>query len=111
MKLKRGLISVFIVLTMLVSVLYSGTQVKEQEKQNIFDNTKTVHIWYADEALTDHLSSMAVKFNEEYGVRVIPVLQSGLEFLEKINEASLTTKTVPDLYIASNDIMEKAYLT
>lgn len=96
---------------MMFVVLHAGSVVKEQERQNIFDHTRTLHIWYTDEALTDHLSSMAVKFNEENGIRVIPVLQSGLELLEKINEASLTTDAVPDLFIASNDLMEKAYLS
>ena len=110
MNLTKRIISACLVLVMLFSVLYLGNQVKEQEKQEVFDNTKTLHIWYTDEALTDYLSSMAVKYNEEHGVRVIPTLQSGLELLQKINEASLTTENYPDLYIASNDNMEKAYL-
>ena len=110
MNLTKRVISAFLVLVMLFSVLYLGNQVKEQEKLEVFDNTKTLHIWYTDEALTDYLSSMAVRYNEEHGVRVIPTLQSGLELLQKINEASLTSEYYPDLYIASNDNMEKAYL-
>ena len=111
MSLTKRVVSAFLVLVMLFSVLYAGNQVKEQEKQEIFDNTKTLHIWYTDEALTDYISSMAVKYNEKYGIRVIPTLQSGLELLQKINEASLTSDYYPDLYIASNDNMEKAYLS
>ena len=110
MSLTKRIISAFLVLVMLFSVLYAGKQVKEQEKQEVFDNTKTLHIWYTDEALTDYLGSMAVRYNEEHGVRVIPTLQSGLELLQKINDASLTSDAYPDLYIASNDNMEKAYL-
>ena len=110
MSLTKRIISAFLVLVMLFSVLYAGKQVKEQEKQEVFDNTKTLHIWYTDEALTDYLGSMAVRYSEEHGVRVIPTLQSGLELLQKINEASLTSDAYPDLYIASNDNMEKAYL-
>ena len=110
MSLTKRIVSACLVLVMLFSVLYAGNQVKEQEKQEIFDNTRTLHIWYTDEALTDYLSSMAVRYNEEHGVRVIPTLQSGLELLQKINEASLTSEYYPDLYIASNDNMEKAYL-
>ena len=110
MNLTKRVISAFLVLVMLFSVLYLGNQKKEQEKLEVFDNTKTLHIWYTDEALTDYISSMAVKYNEEHGVRVIPTLQSGLELLQKINEASLTSEYYPDLYIASNDNMEKAYL-
>lgn len=111
MSLTKRVVSAFLVFVMLVSVLYAGNQVKEQEEQEVFDNTKTLHVWYTDEALTDYISSMAVKYNEKYGVRVIPTLQSGLELLQKINEASLTSGYYPDLYIASNDNMEKAYLS
>ena len=111
MSLTKRVLSAFLVLVMLFSVLYAGNEVKEQEKQEVFDNTKTLHIWYTDEALTDYISSMAVRYNEEYGVRVIPTLQSGLELLQSINEASLTSNYYPDLYIASNDNMEKAYLS
>lgn len=111
MSLTKRVLSAFLVLVMLFSVLYAGNVVKEQEKQEVFDNTKTLHIWYTDEALTDYISSMAVKYNEEYGVRVIPTLKSGLELLQSINEASLTSEYYPDLYIASNDNMEKAYLS
>ena len=110
MSLTKRIVSAFLVLAMLFSVLYAGNQVKEQERLEVFDNTKTLHIWYTDEALTDYLSSMAVRYGEEHGVRVIPTLQSGLELLQKINEASLTLEYYPDLYIASNDNMEKAYL-
>ena len=111
MSLSKRVLSAFLVLVMLFSVLYAGNEVKEQEKQEVFDNAKTLHIWYTDEALTDYISSMAVRYNEEYGVRVIPTLQSGLELLQSINEASLTSNYYPDLYIASNDNMEKAYLS
>jgi maltose-binding protein MalE len=110
MNFTKRILSTVAVLALLLGVLYAGNQSREQERESIFDHTKTLHIWYTDEALTDYLSSMAVRFNEENGVRVIPVLQSGLEFLEQINEASLTNEDTPDLYIASNDIMEKAYL-
>ncbi|MBR5316364.1 MAG: extracellular solute-binding protein [Lachnospiraceae bacterium] len=110
MSLTKRVISAFLVLVMLFSVLYLGNQKKEQDKMAVFDNTRTLHVWYTDEALTDYISSMAVKYNEEHGVRVIPTLQSGLELLQKINEASLTSEYYPDLYIASNDNMEKAYL-
>ena len=63
MSLTKRVISAFLVLVMLISVLYAGNQVKEQKEQEVFDNTKTLHIWYTDEALTDFLSSMAVRYN------------------------------------------------
>ena len=88
MSLSKRVLSAFLVAAMCIAVLYTGNQVKEEEEKNIFDQTATLHLWYTDEALTDYLGSMAVKYSEEHGIRVIPVLQSGLELLEKINEAS-----------------------
>ena len=70
----------------------------------------TVNLWYTDEALSDYLGSVALDFSEEKDVRVIPKLVSGLEYLETINQDSLQTNSYPDLYIISNDCLEKAYL-
>ena len=61
MSLGKRMISVLLILVLLAGVFYTANQVKEQEKQEIFDQTKTLHLWYADEAMTDYLSSMAVK--------------------------------------------------
>ena len=41
---------------------------------------------------------------------MIPVYTSGLEYLETLNQASLNEEEAPDLYIVSNDSLEKAYL-
>ncbi|MDE6202645.1 MAG: extracellular solute-binding protein, partial [Lachnospiraceae bacterium] len=65
--------------------------------------------WYTDEALTSYLGSAAVTYNETHDVRIVPVLESGLEYLEKINQVSLEGNE-PDMYILSNDLLEKAYL-
>ena len=43
-------------------------------------------------------------------MRVVPVHTSGREYLETVNQASLHTDEVPDMYITSNDSLEKAYL-
>ena len=111
MNFSKRILSAVLVVVMCITMLYMGNQVKVEEEKNIFDHAETLHIWYTDEALTDYLGSMAVKFNEEQGIRVIPVLQSGLELLENINAASLSKESTPDLFIATNDIIEKAYLT
>jgi len=69
----------------------------------------TLYLWYTDESLTSYLSGAAVTYNETHDVRVVPVLTSGLEYLETINEASLTEE-VPDMFVVSHDSLEKAYL-
>ena len=56
-------------------------------------------------------SSVAVSYSEyQDEVRVVPVYTPGMEYLETINQASLQGEEVPDLYIVSNDSLEKAYL-
>ena len=84
---------------------------EEAEEEFLFGHRDTLYLWYTDEALTDYLNSVVVSYSEyQDEVRVVPVYTSGLEYLETINQASLQTKEVPDLYIVSNDSLEKAYL-
>lgn len=77
----------------------------------IFGHRDTLYLWYTDDALTDYLNSVVVSYNEyQDDTRVIPVYTSGSEYLETINQASLHTEEIPDLYIVGNDSLEKAYL-
>lgn len=81
------------------------TTIVSDEVQNV------LHLWYTDDALTDYLNSAALEFYEKTGARVQIELKSGLEYLEEINEASLYTEEGPDVYIVSDDSLEKAYLS
>ncbi len=93
-----------------------GLSVRSEETEGetdetLFGHRETLYLWYADETLTDFLNSVAVSYSEyQDEVRVVPVYTQGLEYLETINQASLQTEEVPDLYIVSNDSLEKAYL-
>lgn len=89
----------------------SGKTISQEQEESIFTRGKeTIYFWYTDEALTDYLGSAAVAYGEAHDVRVIPVLASGLEYLEEINKASIQSENMPDLYIISNDSLEKAFL-
>lgn len=68
-------------------------------------------LWYTDEKLEDYLASVALDYQNSRGVQVIPVLKSGLEYLEEVNRASLEAENAPDIYIVSNDSLEKANLS
>lgn len=86
-------------------------ETEEPVEESFFGHRETLYLWYADETLTDYLNSMAVSYSEyQDSVRVVPVYTQGLEYLETINRASLQTEEGPDLYIVSNDSLEKAYL-
>jgi maltose-binding protein MalE len=72
---------------------------------------ETIYFWYTDESMTSFFNSAAVSFGEREGVRVIPVLTSEGEYLEAINQDSLSSEEhTPDVYLIDNDSLEKAYL-
>lgn len=114
MSLKKRLLGTAVLLCAAAAVAvtgFSGKTISQEKEDTIFAKKEdTIYFWYTDEALTDYLHSAAVAYNKEHEVRVIPVLSSGLEYLENINKASIQAENVPDLYIISNDSLEKAYL-
>lgn len=78
--------------------------------ENVLTAKPTITLWYTDEALEDFLAAMSLEYLENYDVRVLPVLTSGVEYLEEINRASLEKENAPDLYVVTNDSLEKAHL-
>ncbi|MCM1135083.1 MAG: sugar ABC transporter substrate-binding protein [Clostridium sp.] len=113
MSLKQRLTSVGIIaIAALITLGIAGSrgQITQEQEEAIFSSGKeTIYLWYTDEALSSYLSAAAVTYNENHNVRVVPVLNSGLEYLESINQSSLES-SAPDLYILSHDSLEKAYL-
>ncbi len=114
MSLKKRLtaIGILAILAGLVFVIAkSGKEVVEikENEQIVTGGKETLYLWYTDEALTSYLSGAAVTYSENHDVRIVPVLESGLEYLETINKASVEGND-PDLYVISHDSLEKAYL-
>ena len=87
-----------------------STSEEIEEAVNLVDEKDTIYFWFSDETMADYINSAAVVFGEKYGVRVIPQLVSGSEYLEEINQATLYEGPVPDAYLITNDSLEKAYL-
>ena len=83
------------------------------EKEFIFSSKKNdVNLWYSDDALTDYLLSRSVEFNDTHKkIRLVPKLVSAKEYLENIGKASTNEDEYPDLYILTNDALEKATLS
>lgn len=116
-RIKKRLLWAVIILT--VAAILAGAvffyQRQRGEKGDLLsehgNRKETVNLWYTDDALTDYLSSKALEFYENTDIRVVVRLVSGLEYLEAVNAASLDDGIdTPDLYILSNDSLEKAYL-
>lgn len=115
MYFKKRLTAVLAVVCMTAAAIYGSTfemtGVSEDKTGfSLFGRKETLYFWYSDDSMTDFVSSAAVAFGQERGVRVIPQLVSGSEYLESINKASLHSEQVPDAYLISNDSLEKAYL-
>lgn len=116
MNFKKRLSSVVLVIGLLLVVAVVGLFfVNTGGKQSVNDfwsaRKETIQLWYTDEALTDYLNNKAVAFYEETDIRVEVKLVSGLEYLENINQASVSgEQALPDVYIITNDSLEKAYL-
>ncbi len=116
MSFKKRLITVAAIIVVAAAVLY-GISIKPEEMPEVLDGslswyerTETLYFWYSDESMTNFINSAAVEFGELHDARVIPVLASESEYLEAINNASLHTEQIPDAYIVSHDLLEKAYL-
>lgn len=116
MSLKQRLLAIFIIACVLISVSLVGlfgVQMKEEKDTLVVDNTpkkETMYFWYSDEEMADFIASAAVEFGQERDVRVIPVLVSPNDYLETINEATMTGTQMPDAYILDNDSLGRAYL-
>ncbi len=114
MSFRNRFFSAFLVAVMLCLVLLQGLRIENgagDKGSDILGGRQTIHVWYTDEALTDYMNSRALDFMEEHeDVRVVPTLVSAVEYLETINEATLTQDVYPDLYLITNDSLEKAYM-
>lgn len=76
-------------------------------------------IWYADDALTEYLNAAALSYSSEKGIKVKIELVSGVDYLERINNASIysgetdsdgNVLRTPDIYITTHDTLTRAYL-
>ena len=95
------------------ALIYAGVSALDKagvSADGILSSKPTLTVWYTEEKLEDYLSAMALEYQDATGVRVVPVLKSGLEYLEAVNDASIAEESMPDVYLISNDGLEKAYL-
>ena len=111
MKESKRIISALIVFVMLIGALIaSRNNTLDVRQVESYDDDSLV-IWYTDDNLTDYLNTMAVEFHELKGIRVVPRLREGGDFIESIYMASMEDGTTPDMYIIGSDSLEKAYMS
>ena len=117
MRSKTKLYMVWIIIGVLLGVLGYGVwrnRLSHDEGESgglpFMQRKESLYVWYNDASMTDYINSAALVYGDENGVRVIPHLVSESEYLEAINHATLHTAHVPDVFLLSNDSLEKAYL-
>ena len=123
MNYRKKATSVLLLAVMVVTALYAGSMgsfTQEEFKELVAGPTETLHIWYHDESMTEYLTSAAIAYKDKTGIRVVPVISTGAQYLETINQVSLFDQDrpekaadpdeIPDLYLVRNDSLEKAYL-
>lgn len=115
MFLKKRMLATAAVIAMAAAAVYGSTQEMSQtqdtgERLQLFRGKETIYCWYSDEALSGYINAAAVSFGEQNKVRVIPVLTSDSEYLEAVNQETLHSAQIPDIYLLSSDSLEKAYL-
>ena len=113
MKKFRKIAAVLAILLITLTVYgYAAAENASEGEAELFEPLKTtVRLWYSDEAMADYYNEKAVGFNETHStVRIEPALVSGVEMLEQISRASLENENYPDLFVVTNDTLEKAQL-
>lgn len=113
MKENKRIIAALLCVVMVGFTIFAGSRTTIEEEVavvDILDNDSLI-VWYTDDAISDYISSMAVEYHEKYGLRVLPKLQSGDEYIESIYKASMEENGAPDLYILPGDALEKAYMS
>lgn len=114
MKIKFKILAIVLIGVLTLGAYNMGLRnnaVAEEEEKQTYYQTENVYLWYTDDAFTEYFTGAAVAFHEANpGIRVIPQLVVGDGYLEYINKASIEGENFPDVYITTNDALEKAYL-
>lgn len=111
MKQRRSmLVGMILAVIAIVVAVFLGRNINRNQTEKEID-AKTLYLWYSDDGLTDYLKSVALSYQDEKGIKVVPVYHTEFEYLEAINEASLSGNEIPDLYIAGTNSIEKAVMS
>lgn len=110
MSYSKRIWSIVLVLLLLAFCLFGNWYPSAEGKKSVA-SSKPIVVWYTNPELETYMQDAAYIYEDEYGVDVEPVLVSGLEYLESIQQASLKEDDGPDLFIMTNDSVEGAYLS
>lgn len=115
MYLRKRLGEILVVIVLFSALFWVSTLQTEWKEDDDFlsiweEKKESIYFWYNDASISDYVNSAAISFGEKNNVRVFPQLVSESEYLEAINRATLQEERIPDVFLVSNDLLEKAYL-
>ncbi len=114
MKLQHKIIIVFLTILVLFVGFLSYNGLNGMGFHYLLESreTGTVSLWYTNDLMTNFYNNVASIYNKKNAdVDVVPKLVDASEYLEHIYQASIKGEEFPDLYVITNDVLEKAYLS
>ena len=111
--MRKKLLSIFTLLCMTVVLLFgdsygflkNGLTMEEQ----IYKDAMV--LWYSDSQYSEYLRDAAVTYENKTGIKVITQEVSDVEYLENIQKSTLEGVKSPDLFLLTNESLEKAVLS
>ena len=109
----KKFLSIVLLLVMTIALLFGDSygvlKQGESEEERFYKNA--LIIWYTDPDLGEYIRDAAVTYENKTGVKVIPTEVSEVEYLEQIQKSTTEGNKAPDLFVLSNESLEKAVLS
>ncbi|MGN0342850.1 MAG: extracellular solute-binding protein [Roseburia sp.] len=86
------------------------TQQEPVPEENEVPEDYELLFWYHDEKCQEFFEQAAADYEEATGVKVKVCYVDSAQYLEEIYDVTMEDGDYPDLYLAGNDVAEKAYL-
>lgn len=111
--MRKKLISIFLLISMMVALLFGDSYgvLKKglTEEEELFKDAMV--IWYTDPQYGEYIRDAAVTFENKTGVKVIAMEVSDVDYLENIQRSTVDGLKAPDLFVLTNDSLERAVLS
>ena len=109
----KKFLSIVLLLAMTIALLFGDSygvlKQGESEEEKFYKNA--LIIWYTDPDLGEYIRDAAVTYENKTGVKVIPTEVSEVEYLEQIQKSTTEGNKAPDLFVLSDESLEKAVLS
>lgn len=96
-------ILVFLLLGMLILADFKGSSQMIISVAPVVDKDRLV-LWYTDEGMSDYFNTLALQYKDETGIRLVPCLKSGIDYIEEITSAD----EIPDVIMMSHSMLQEA---